>query len=65
MYECELPGMGKKGNTYSYKGNLGAWLNNQRRAKQGQGLSKISAEQLAQLQVLVDEGQQYFHIYTV
>ena len=40
-----------------YKGNLGAWLHTQKRAKKGQGhTNKMSSEQLALLQLLVDEG---------
>ena len=62
VYECDLEGMGE-GDVYHYKGNLGTWLDNQRQAKKGQGDLKITAERLALLQALVDEGNlvQYIH----
>ena len=56
IYECDLPNIGDDGGNYHYKGNLGGWLNSQRRAKKGLVRNKISSEHEAQLQLLVDEG---------
>ena len=56
IYQCELPGMGDDGETYHYKSSLGCWLTNQRSAHKGIGTHKISPEQEAQLQLLVDQG---------
>ena len=56
VYECELEGMGEDGGVYHYRGNLLFWLHNQRNAKKGQGTCKMTAERLALLQALVDEG---------
>ena len=49
--------MGDDGGNYHYKGNLGGWLNNQRKGKKGTGNLKITPEREAQLQLLVDEGE--------
>ena len=56
IYECELPGMGDEGETYHYKSSLGCWLTNQRSAHKGIGTHRITPEQEAQLQILVDQG---------
>ena len=56
-YECDLPRMGDDGGIYHYQGNLGSWLSKQRQAKRGTShANKITTEQIAQLQLLVDEG---------
>ena len=55
-YECDIPDMGDDGAVYHYKGNLGSWLDYQRKANRSTGLHRISPERVAQLQLLVDEG---------
>ena len=50
--------MGEDGSAYHYKGNLGTWLDTQRKAKKGTHRTyKIIPEREAQLQLLVDEGE--------
>ena len=56
-YECDLEGLGESGGVYHYKGNLGMWFNDQRKAKKGTGRYKLTPERLALLQKLVDEGK--------
>lgn len=57
-YECQLPAHESYGSATRYSGKLGRWLQVQRMAKRGsQHVTSISAERLALLQVLVDEGK--------
>ena len=59
LYSCSLKGVGRgKNGIYHYKGKLGEWLTAQRQAKNGneEGSVKLSSEQSALLQILVDEG---------
>ena len=57
IYECDLGGLGENGGVYHYVGNLGPWLNRQRKAKKGLDNRKITPERQALLQKLVDEGK--------
>ena len=57
VYECKLPGMGKNGRTYHFKGKLGHWVRNQRQIKKGGSKKrKLTIEQKTKLQLLVDQG---------
>ena len=55
FYECDLPNMGKGGNTYHYSDNLGNWLKQQRWHK-----SVLSPDQRSKLQSLVNQGKFLF-----
>ena len=58
VYECDLEGLGEEdGGVYHYVGNLGFWLDRQRKAKKGKGTYKQTPEREALLQKLVDEGK--------
>ena len=67
VYECDLPNMGDDGGSYHYKDNLGKWLHIQRQAKMNShhGINKITPDQVAQLQLLVDEGESLIHSFHI
>ena len=57
FYQCKLRGLGEGGSVYRYKDNLGSWLLKQKQAKNGIGKYHITDDQIAKLQILVDEGK--------
>ena len=58
-YECDLIGWNIDGSNYHYNASLGNWLYNQRKAKKYENTDISSAEQEAELQLLVTEGNYY------
>ena len=57
IYECDLQNMDENEETYDYKDNLGAWLNQQKIAfKEVAGETKMTSKQIDLLQQLIDEG---------
>jgi len=48
--------MGEDGSDLAYSGKLGRWLSAQRAVKKGKKGKKLTEDQEAQLQALVDQG---------
>jgi hypothetical protein len=57
-YSCVLEGLGPDGGALEYSGNLGSWVDYQRRCKKGTaGGCRLTPDREAMLQALVDEGE--------